>query len=196
MASPGKKRGRPRAFDEDDVVAAILDVFWSQGYARTSLDDIARATGVHRPSLYASFGDKKAMYLRALESFTLRLGARARAALFAGGSLREDLMQFYRVMIDIHTEDAARGCPVLTVSVGDAVELPEVRALLRGMLAGIDQRLCARVARDLDAERAERLGRVLTTLLAGLAVRARAGEPRDRLEAVAEATVALVVDDA
>ena len=61
------KRGRPRAYDPDAALKAARDVFWVKGYAATSLDDIAEATGMNRPSLYAAFGDKEAIYLAALK---------------------------------------------------------------------------------------------------------------------------------
>ena len=61
------KRGRPRAYDPDAALRAARDIFWVKGYAATSLDDIVEATGMNRPSLYAAFGDKEAIYLAALK---------------------------------------------------------------------------------------------------------------------------------
>ena len=42
-----------------------MDVFWKDGFAATSLDDVSAATGLNRPSLYGAFGDKRALYLQA-----------------------------------------------------------------------------------------------------------------------------------
>ena len=61
-----RRRGRPRSFDEGEVLEKARGVFWDLGYAATSLDDIVRATGLNRPSLYAAFGDKHALYMAAL----------------------------------------------------------------------------------------------------------------------------------
>jgi hypothetical protein len=58
-----RRRGRPRAYDPDTALAAAADVFWKKGYDGTSLDDLAAATGMNRPSLYAAFGDKHDLYL-------------------------------------------------------------------------------------------------------------------------------------
>jgi TetR/AcrR family transcriptional regulator, transcriptional repressor for nem operon len=60
---------RPRKFDEDDVVAAARDEFWSRGYAATSVEDLTGATGLGKGSLYGAFGDKHALYLRALDAY-------------------------------------------------------------------------------------------------------------------------------
>ena len=60
---------RPRTFDEDDVIAAARDQFWQRGYAATSVDDLTAATGLGKGSLYGAFGDKHALYLRALDDY-------------------------------------------------------------------------------------------------------------------------------
>jgi TetR/AcrR family transcriptional regulator, transcriptional repressor for nem operon len=60
---------RPRQFDESDVVAAARDEFWSRGYAATSVDDLTSVTGLGKGSLYGAFGDKRALFLRALDDY-------------------------------------------------------------------------------------------------------------------------------
>src|SRR2546423_14715860 len=64
-----KLRGRPRAYDPQVALARAAEVFWKAGYAGTSLDDLVAATGMNRPSLYAAFGDKRALYLKTLEHY-------------------------------------------------------------------------------------------------------------------------------
>jgi TetR/AcrR family transcriptional regulator, transcriptional repressor for nem operon len=60
---------RPRSFDEDTVVAAARDQFWDRGYAATSVDDLAVATGLGKSSLYGAFGDKRSLFLRTLGEY-------------------------------------------------------------------------------------------------------------------------------
>jgi AcrR family transcriptional regulator len=60
---------RPRTFDENDVIAAARDEFWSRGYAATSVDDLTSATGLGKGSLYGAFGDKHGLFLRALDDY-------------------------------------------------------------------------------------------------------------------------------
>src|SRR5262245_55977315 len=64
-----KRRGRPRAYDPETALQNAIDVFWQTGYSGTSLDDLSAATGMNRPSLYAAFGDKRALYLKALDHY-------------------------------------------------------------------------------------------------------------------------------
>ncbi|MGW7238349.1 TetR/AcrR family transcriptional regulator [Streptomyces sp. NPDC054804] len=55
---------RPRQFDDEEVVRAARDQFWSHGYDRTSIDDLSAVTGLGRGSLYGAFGDKHALWTR------------------------------------------------------------------------------------------------------------------------------------
>src|ERR1700759_5024209 len=64
-----KQRGRPRSYDPELGLQRATETFWKKGYAATSLDDLAAAMGMNRPSLYAGFGDKRALYLKALNRY-------------------------------------------------------------------------------------------------------------------------------
>src|SRR3979411_840238 len=59
-----KRRGPPRAQSRAGALARALDVFWKDGFAAPSLDDLSAATGMNRPSLYGAFGDKRELYIK------------------------------------------------------------------------------------------------------------------------------------
>src|SRR5215467_14459164 len=61
--------GRPRAFDPDKVLDRALKVFWRKGYEGASLSELTKALGINRPSLYAAFGDKEALFRKARERY-------------------------------------------------------------------------------------------------------------------------------
>jgi len=60
------RTGRPRAFDTQQALARARDLFWSRGYADTSVQDLVDELGVQRGSLYAAFGDKHDLYLKSV----------------------------------------------------------------------------------------------------------------------------------
>ena len=62
--------GRPKAFDPDEALQAGVELFWRQGYAATTTDDLARAMGIGRQSFYDTFGDKRRCYLEALRRYS------------------------------------------------------------------------------------------------------------------------------
>src|SRR3977135_1263272 len=76
--SPPKRLGRPRAYEPEVALARALDVFWKEGFAATSLDDLSAATGMNRPSLYGAFGDKRELYIKTYQNYRDR--ARLRMA--------------------------------------------------------------------------------------------------------------------
>src|SRR6478735_11363440 len=65
----GASRGRPRAFDLETALEQALQVFWEKGYQGTSLSDLTSAIGINRPSLYAAFGNKEALFRKALDRY-------------------------------------------------------------------------------------------------------------------------------
>src|SRR4051812_272421 len=80
-----KRRGRPRAYQPEVALARALDVFWKEGFAGPSLDDLSAATGMTRPSFYGAFGDKRELYIKSYGAY------RARARQRMGEAFAADL---------------------------------------------------------------------------------------------------------
>src|SRR4051812_28497699 len=98
---------RPRAFDLEVAVDSALHVFWAKGYEGASLDDLTAAMGINRPSLYAAFGSKEALFRRAIDRYVTTYGAGITAALEAD-TAREAVARTLRAYADA----AGRpGCP-------------------------------------------------------------------------------------
>lgn len=128
-------RGRPRGFDERQALEKAIQVFWSKGYDAVTIDDLVNGMGVGRPSLYSIFGDKRAIFLRALKAYAETKGARAAKALLAPQSLRDSLVSFLRHAVESATDDGAvQGC--LLVCVAPLVNDAEVRQFLQNALSG------------------------------------------------------------
>ena len=75
--------GRPRCFCEETALDAAMRVFWEKGYEGASLTDLTEAMGINRPSLYAAFGDKESLFLKAMARYAEGPAGYLRAALAA-----------------------------------------------------------------------------------------------------------------
>jgi TetR/AcrR family transcriptional regulator, copper-responsive repressor len=185
-SSAPRKRGRPRAYDPGAAFAAVTDAFWTKGFQGASLDDLAAAAGMNRPSLYAAFGDKKAMYLEALRRIRVQVNMGLDAILTSGLAPREALRQFYLRALPVYLsgEQGPRGCLTICTASVEAAEDADIRAALARMLDDIDGKL-GKLFPPKDKGRAQ----LAAAVLHSLAVRARAGQSARTLRAMTEAAV-------
>jgi AcrR family transcriptional regulator len=194
------RRGRPRQYDPDRALAGAAASFWKNGYAATSLDDLAAATGMNRPSLYAAFGDKRDLYLKTLERYQQQSRAMSLELLADSPTLRVFLTRFYDGALDIYRagEDEARGCYSISTAPSQATSDPAVRAFLADSIRGTDAFLCDVIGKARDrgeiAPSADpsALAQLATATLHTLAVRSRVGTPRKQLEGLAAAAIDLI----
>lgn len=193
-----KPRGRPRSFDPDEVLDKARAVFWNLGYAATSLDDLAAATGLNRPSLYAAFGDKHALYLAALDRSAQEGIGSLTAALQTEAPLRTILGVIFERTIAVYRrgEVGQRGCFLVGTAVTQAIDDVEARERLAGFVADTDRLFTQRF----EAQR-DQLARGVTPAAAGamasatfhtLAIRARTGAEEAEMQAVGRAAVDLI----
>ena len=197
---PPKRRGRPRAYEPDVALARALDVFWKDGFAATSLDDLSAATGMNRPSLYGAFGDKRELYKKSYESYRNRARVRMAEVFAAEMPLRSMLERIYGIALDMYLsgEDGPRGCFTVMTATSEAVFDPVIRELAVTGLTEMD-RAFARVFKAAQAKgqlpaHADpvMLAQLATATIHTLAVRSRLRVPRKELEAIAEAATELI----
>ena len=198
VQNAARPRGRPRTFDESDALKKATQVFWSKGYDGVTIDDLVAGMGVGRPSLYAIFGDKRALFLRVLKAYAEKKGALAAKALLSPQTLRDSLAGFLRHAVESATEKgSARGC--LLQCIAPLVDDAEVRQFLQNAAAGAAA-LVERRFRDgisageipSDFPVAARASQTLD-LVRGLTMRAQTGTPRKKLLKDAEEAADLVL---
>ena len=187
-------RGRPRSFDIEAAVERAMDVFWSRGYHATALPDLLRATKLSRGSLYAAFGDKHSLFLRALDRYIADALTRMDVEL----DPRKEPVAGLRAYLAGYVERASgangrRGC----LLVATAMELAGHDAEVGRRVAGFFKTMEARVADVLSrAEAAGRLAdgvepasaaRILVCFVWGLRVVAKTAQTRITWQATADA---------
>lgn len=193
MQDSTKKRGRPRAFDPDTALKAAAERFRAGGYSGTSLDELAAATRLNRPSLYSAFGDKKALYLAALE----RTHARAERGFVRLGEadlpVRAMLETMLGAVIDgfLTGDDGPAGCLFISTAATESVIDPDVRGRIADFLTMEDDHV-ERLLRQSGSTAPETQARVVTAMIHSLSVRARAGASRAELDRAAKDCIDLI----
>ena len=192
--------GRPRAYDPQEALRRATDAFWASGYSATSLDEISAATGMNRPSLYAAFGDKHALYLEALNRYWQISLDTTREALAGHRPLEEALMLAYEAALSIYFsgDGRPRGCFMIGTAVTEAVEDSGIRnsiaAGLRTMDADFETRF--RLARErgelTDGADPAGLAVLASATMQTIAIRARAGSSRAELRELAVKAVTTI----
>jgi AcrR family transcriptional regulator len=183
--------GRPRNFDVDKALDRALAVFWRKGYEGTSLPDLTKAMGINRPSLYAAFGNKEALFRRAIVRYSEGPAAHAREAL-AEPTARKVVERLLLGGIDlVASPRRPRGCFLVqgALACGDKAEgvrreVAKRRAAGEAALGERFQR--ARREGDLSpsADPSD-LARYVSALMYGIAVQAASGAKRAALLRVA-----------
>src|SRR5215470_7382891 len=148
--------GRPRAFDVDEALDRALEVFWRQGYEGTALSDLTAAMGINRPSLYATFGNKEALFRKVLDRYADGPAAYAARAL-----------------------ELPRARDVVEALVYGAIELTTGPDTPLGCINVRTAQACGPDA-DPDA-----LAQFITTFMDGIAVQASGGTSRAQLRRAA-----------
>jgi AcrR family transcriptional regulator len=191
-----KARGRPRSYDPELALQRATEAFWKTGFAGTSLDDLAAATGMNRPSLYAGFGDKRALYVKALNRYWERGLQTMDEVLRPQMSLSDALYRLYQLALGMYfsNKGRARGCFGIGTALTEAVEDPLIRAAFADGLcrihAGFESRIQrAKSSGELSASAdVETLAGLASAVLTSLAVRSRAGMSRESLEQFAKSS--------
>jgi AcrR family transcriptional regulator len=194
-----RPRGRPRGFEPDEVLQRVRAVFLEKGFAGASLDELAEAAGLNRPSLYAAFGDKEQLYIHTLRHYGQH-GVAGIEAVFAGkGPIEKRLGQVFKGAIDIYTAPPSpRGCMIVGTAAVEAPTRPRIAAAANELLDATEKAFERAFARavaggELAAQPSpEARARLAGTALHTLAIRSRLGTQAAELRAYAASLVTVI----
>jgi TetR/AcrR family transcriptional repressor of nem operon len=140
---------RPRSFDPDEALDLARDVFWQNGFQGTSLDDITVATGIAKPSLYAAFGDKNALFLKVLDRYHARIVANAERIINEGPSARDAIERWLTGFVPFCSGvKGSRGCLSVNTASDGASDQKEVRNRITQFNRRLEQLLSNRLCAD------------------------------------------------
>ena len=188
MASPG----RPRSFDKQKALDAALQVFWRKGYEGASMADLTSAMGIEKPSLYAAFGDKEALFRQVLDHYQ-----KGPANLMFGAlqepTARRVIERLLRESADAGSDPKLpRGCLYVQGALACGSDSDCIRTELVSRRAAGEALLRKRLQRakkegDLPkSSDPAALARYIMAVLHGMSVRSSAGASRKELRGIAE----------
>src|SRR5271155_1869244 len=190
---------RPREFNEVSALEAAIECFWQHGYEATAVRDLADKMGISAPSLYNAYGDKHALFARALERY---LDQSARALIKQlEDSLppKQAVCRFIEEIIKRSVNDRERrGCFLINSALEVAPHDRELGVFIADRFAEIEAFFCRSIkAAQADGavprnRVAKDLARLLLGVLLGIRVLARSKPERALLEGVARPAFALL----
>jgi AcrR family transcriptional regulator len=189
MTETTRKRGRPREFDPAVALASAGKTFLRQGYTGTSLDALAGAMNVNKPSLYAAFGDKHALFMSVLKERYRMVVERYQAAFEKGRTLEESLRNVFEESVEVCLgEGGPPGCPIVAATMSESLVDEEIGQFTRQFRAQTDKGLARWIHGKRGGEGAmssDALARLANGILHDVALRARVGESRAKLREIA-----------
>jgi TetR/AcrR family transcriptional regulator, transcriptional repressor for nem operon len=191
---------RPRKFDESNVVAAARDEFWTRGYGATSVEDLTAATGLGKGSLYGAFGDKHALFLRALDDYvTSGLDTVRRQLRDPNRTPMERLTRHIRAQANAVAGDRTRrGCLVAKsaaeLNPADAAVAAATEKMMNTWRAELaDTIKAAQRAGEIDpGQNAQALATTVLASIRGLEALSKAGVKPAQLRAAATQMISLI----
>ena len=190
-----RKIGRPLSFDRAAVLHRAMLAFWRQGYETTSIADLTAAMGVTAPSIYAAFGDKRRLFLEAVRLYSGDPEDAARAIDGAPSArvAAHDMLVSAAIMFT--GETTPRGCLLASATATGSPASADVRQAVGEIRRCLDACLQRRIERDVMAgtlpseTQPAALSGMILAVIQGLSALARDGAPRERLLAIADATM-------
>lgn len=188
-----------KQFDDAEVLEKAMQAFWARGYEATSIQDLVECMGLNRGSIYAAFGDKRRLFLRALRHYETHYRRSWLETLQSRHTPRAAILSVFEGAIGAALSDRSRsGCFL----VNTAIELsPHDREVADAVAAGLretegffrDRILDGQDSGEIPAQiDAVGTARTLLGLLTGLRVLARSRPERPLLEALADQAAALL----
>ncbi|RZT30851.1 TetR/AcrR family transcriptional regulator [Cupriavidus agavae] len=190
---------RPRQFDAQTALAAAQETFWAKGYQATSTRELTQAMGLTQPSLYNAFGDKRQLFLQALDDYLNRSLRERMLRIEAGYPPAQALEQFFAESIERGARELPhRGCMLINTALEASPDDPEMQAAVAtelAMLRDFFARLVTAAQADgsiAPSHDADDVASMLLSLQVGMRVLSRVMPDRALLEATVRPALAVL----
>jgi TetR/AcrR family transcriptional regulator, transcriptional repressor for nem operon len=191
-------RGPEKQFDPEVALSKAMEVFWARGYEAASLSELLEHMRIGKKSLYDTFGNKRSLFLKALDYYAETNVKPMRDQLLSPGSPLANLEQVLQTLQQQHSVPGSRGCMLGTNIADFDTDEPEVASILRRHLQGLEDAYCTVIERAQKAGEispafnSRYLARLLLCTTQGLALLGRISDDASLLYGTVEAILALL----
>ncbi|KQX68130.1 MULTISPECIES: TetR/AcrR family transcriptional regulator [unclassified Paenibacillus] len=189
---------RTKEFDEDAVLIKAMRLFWEQGYEKTSMMDLVSHMGVHKRSMYDSFGDKHSLYIKALKRYSEMIEQSVKRIINGTISAEEAIRLLLETTIRRDDDELPKGCLMVNTAVELAPHDSESRAWVNQSLTDFEQLIrelieAGQQSGELDKTlNAEWLSCYFNNAFTGLRVLAKTTDDREKLMQIVETTMSVL----
>lgn len=174
---------RPREFEPEQALLAITETFWAKGFEGTSLQDLVESTGLKKGSLYAAFGDKRAMYHAALRTYDTQEITKAVGQLRQPGTPVQKIGRLFDAVLQgVASGASVKGCLICNAAIDQAPTDEAARTMLSASIGRMERALTEALGGSGQALRRKAQG--LLASYFGLRVMAKSGAALPLLEAI------------
>ncbi|MDQ0887872.1 TetR/AcrR family transcriptional repressor of nem operon [Paenibacillus sp. V4I9] len=188
---------RVKEFDEDEVLTKAMHLFWAQGYEKTSINDLVENMGIHRRSLYDTFGDKHQLFLKVIDRYCKTLLGHFDSGVTRAKSAKEALRFLFDYMVE-GNEEKPLGCLLVNMAVELAPWDPEVDVMAEESFDRTEQLIAGLIRKGQEngefatTHDASELAANIHNTMVGLRVLARTSADKEKLYRIADFTMAML----
>lgn len=185
---------RSKEFDVDIVLGKAMNVFWQQGYEKTSMQDLVTGMGIHKRSMYDTFGDKHTLYMKAIDRYVQNTSANMEEQVKEAASAKGAIRQLFELILQMAEMDP-KGCLLVNTAVELSYHDPEAAARVNEAFLDTEQ-LIERLLLDGQASGeisrrrpAADLAAYLHNALVGLRVMVKTTRDVNKLQGIIDTTL-------
>ena len=189
--------GRSKEFEESVVLQKAMELFWQQGYEKTSLNDLVEHMGIHRRSLYDTFGDKHTLFLKTIDCFSEFTKTRLNLEVLRATTAKQAIQFIFDFMIE-ESGDKSLGCLFVNSATELAPRDKEVEEKIKKAFMGLENLIAECIRKGQQAGEiqcdydAEILAENLHNALLGIRVLARTSASKEKLQRIANFSLAIL----
>lgn len=199
-SAPKKSVGRPKEFDREQALGKALQVFWEKGYVLTSMSELCKAMRINAPSLYATFGNKKQLFLEALNFYEEKYWTAPCQKFLNEKDVKKAVETFFAAAIEIlYSQKNPCGCMTVLAAVSIPFDEAEIHARVQELRLQTQEMFLSRfkqavlrgqLAKETDCEA---LAVAMNTLLEGVSVQAKSGIPAASIQNIPQIAVRMLI---